>query len=154
MSRAALFLARFCSSGWMGAASLFVIVGILEVTQSSFDSTTKDILVTIRFPSFYRLGPTLLFLAWLGACASKSHPELPDRRRAIAIFSLLTAIILMIVDYNWVYSPLLAMVTPAGQSKPAIFVTYHQASKYINLTGLVFTLIAAVVLNWPRGEKE
>lgn len=149
MSQAALFLSRFCSSAWIGAATLFVIVGVLEVTRSGFDSTTKDVLVAIRFPSFYRMGATLLLAAWGSACVADFHPDLPRRRRAVAILALLAALALMLIDYQWIYSPLLHMVQPPGQSKPAVFVTYHQASKYINLAGLAFTLIAAVALNWP-----
>ena len=149
MSRAALFLARFCSSAWIGAATLFVVVGIREVTAGNFDSTTRDMLVSLRFPSFYSFGVVLVGLAWVGACAADFHPELPRRRRAIAILGLLAVLALMAVDYFWIYSPLLAMVTPPGQAKPAAFVTYHEASKYINLAGLIMASIAAIALNWP-----
>ena len=153
MVRAALFLARFCSSAWIGAATLFVIVGILEVTRGGFDSATKDILVAIRFPPFYRAGAVLVGLAWLGACLAEFHPELPTRRRAFAILSLLFVLILMFVDYHWVYTPLAAMVQPPGQAKPSHFVQYHQASKYINLAGLFFSSVAAIALNWPSKRE-
>jgi hypothetical protein len=149
MVRAALFLARFCSSAWIGAATLFVIVGILEVTRGGFDSATKDILVAIRFPPFYRSGAILVGLAWLGACLAEFHPELPTRRRAFAILSLLAVLALMFVDYHWVYSPLAAMVRPPGQPKTIEFAHLHQASKYVNLAGLFFSMVAAVALNWP-----
>jgi len=149
MLHAALFFARFCSSAWVGAATLFVIVGVLEVTRGGLDSTTKDILVGIRFPPFYVIGAILAGLAWLGACAAESHPELPRRRRAFAILSLVAVLALMFVDYFWVYSPLAAMVNPAGQARPSTFRTYHEASKYINLIGLMFAAVAAVALNWP-----
>lgn len=149
MTRAALFLARFCSSAWIGAATLFVIVGVLEVTRGGFDSTTKDTLVAIRFPPFYRVGTILLGLAWAGACVAEFHPELPTRRRAFAILGLLAALVLMYVDYRWVYAPLAAMVQPPGATKPSTFVQYHEASKYINLAGLFFSGVAAAALNWP-----
>lgn len=149
MIRAALFLARFCCSAWIGAATLFVIVGILEVTQGGFDSNTKDILVGLRFPPFYLVGSILISLAWIGTCLAEFHPELPYRRRAFAILSLVAVLGLMFVDYHWIYSPLVVMVNPPGQAKPASFVQYHEASKYINLAGLLFSWIAAIALNWP-----
>jgi hypothetical protein len=152
MPRAALFLARFCSSAWIGAATLFVIVGILEVTRGGLDSTTKDILVGIRFPPFYVAGAVLAGLAWIGTCVAKDHPELPRRRRAFAIVALIAVLVLMVVDYFWIYSPLAAMVNPPGRAKPSVFVTYHEASKYINLAGLIFAWTAAIALNWPSRD--
>lgn len=149
MSRVALFLARFCSSAWIGAATLFVIVGVLEVTRGGFDSTTKDVLVGIRFPPFYTSATILVTLAWGGACLAEYHPELTTRRRAIAILSLLIVLGLLSIDYNWIYLPLSAMVNPPGQAKPMNFVKLHEASKYINLAGLAFSWIAAFALNLP-----
>ena len=154
MLHAALFFARFYSSAWVGAATLFVIVGVLEVTRGGLDSTTKDILVGVRFPPFYLLGAILMSLAWLGACAAELHPDLARRRRAFAILSLLGALTLMFVDYFWIYSPLAAMVNPPGQARPAPFRAYHDASKYINLLGLMFVVVAAVALNWPPRRKD
>src|SRR5262249_8821442 len=116
MQRAALFLARFCSSAWIGAATLFVVVGIIEVTQGNFDSTVKDTLVSLRFPSFYRFGVVLVSLAWLGACLADLHPELPPRRRAFAILSLIAVLALLVIDYQWIYSQLWTMVNPPGQT--------------------------------------
>ena len=154
MPRVALFLARFCSSAWIGAATLFVIVGILEVTRGQLDSTTKDILVGIRFPPFYVAGFVLAGLAWLGACAAEFHPEFPRRRRAFAILSLVVVLALMFVDYNWIYLPLESMVKPPGQAKPSAFVAYHEASKWINLAGLAFAWIAAIAVNCPSRTQE
>lgn len=153
MPGAALFLARFCSSAWIGAATLFVVVGVLEVTKGGFDSTTKDVLVGIRFPPFYLFGATLVTLAWIGACLADFHPHLPGRRRAFAIVSLVFVLVLMFVDYFWIYSELFRMVTPPGQAKPSAFVTYHNASKYINLAGLVLAWVAGIALNWPPTER-
>ncbi len=149
MARAALFLARFCSSAWLGAATLFVIVGVLEVTRGGLDSRTRDILVGLRFPPFYLTGAILIGFSWVSACAAEFHPELPQRRRAFAILSLLTVMVLMTVDYFWIYTPLSAMVNPPGQARPAAFITYHEASKNINFVGLFFSLVAAIALNFP-----
>ena len=150
MLRAALFLARFCASAWIGAATLFVIVGVLEVTHGELDAQTRDTLVGIRFPPFYSAGFLLIFLAWAGSSLAEFHPELSPRRRAFAILALLAAFGLMVVDYYWIYSPLLNMVRPAGQPKPLSFQAYHAASKYINMAGLLFAWVATFALNWPR----
>ena len=152
MTRAALFLARICTSAWLGAATLFVIVAVLEVTHGRLDSMTRDVLVGLRFPPYYLTGATLVSLAWIGACIAEDHPELPRRRRAFAILALLTGLGLMAVDYFWIYSPLAAMLNPPGQARPAAFVRYHEASKYINFAGLFCTLVAAIALNCPSPE--
>jgi len=149
MPRVALFLARFCSSAWIGAATLFVIVGILEVTSPRLESTAKDLLVGIRFPAFYRMGAVLIGVAWAGACLADFHPELTRRRRAVAILSLLFALLLMGLDYIWIFTPLNALIVPPGQPRSATFVSYHQASKWINFLGLGLMLVAAIALNLP-----
>ena len=149
MPHAALFVARFCSSAWLGAATLFVIVGIREVTHGGFDAATKDVLVAIRFPMFYLTGAILVGAAWLGTCLASKHAELTKRRQCVAVFSLLAVLAVMALDYRFVYQPLLAMVTPPGIDKPHVFTQYHQASKYVNLLGLTLCLVASIALNWP-----
>ena len=153
MPHAALFIARFCSSAWLGAATLFVIVGILEVTHGDFDAATKDTLVAIRFPAYYVTGAILVGAAWLGTCLAARDAELTSRRRTVALFSLLAVLAVMALDYRFVYQPLLAMVTPPGVEKAPAFTQYHQASKYVNLLGLTLCLVASVALNWPRSKS-
>ena len=153
MPHAALFVARFCSSAWLGAATLFVIVGIREVTHGGFDAATKDTLVAIRFPAYYLTGAILVGAAWLGTCLTAKQMELPSRRRTVALFSLLAVLAVMALDYRFVYQPLLAMVTPPGVEKSSAFTQYHQASKYVNLVGLTLCLVASVALNWPRSKS-
>ena len=153
MPHAALSIARFCSSAWLGAATLFVIVGIREVTQSSFDAATKDTLVALRFPAYYLTGAILVAAAWLGTCLAAKHADLTQRRSFIALFALLGTLTVMALDYRFVYQPLLAMVTPPGVEKTSAFTQYHQASKYVNLLGLMLCLVASVALNWPRSKS-
>ncbi len=149
LARLGLFLARFCLSSWIGAATLFVIVGVTEVTRGNFDAKTKDVLVALRFPAFYLCGVTLVSLGLLGAWVAGNSDLFPRKRRISTLFLLVIVLAIMAVDYVSVYQPLLQMVTPPGQPKSAQFVTYHSASKWINLTGLVICLIAAVLVNWP-----
>jgi hypothetical protein len=152
MPRAALFVARFCSSAWIGAAVLFVIVGILEVTRGGFDAATKDALVALRFPAFYLTGAVLVGAAWLATCLARDRSELSQRRQVVAVFSLLAVFAVMALDYAFIYQPLLAMVTPPGVEKTTAFKQYHNASKYVNLFGLGLTLVASVSLNLPRAN--
>ena len=128
---------------------MFVIVGIREVTYGGFDAATKDTLVALRFPAYYLAGATLVGAAWLGTCLATTHVELTSRRRAVALLSLLAVLAVMALDYRFVYQPLLAMVTPPGVEKDSAFMPYHQASKYVNLLGLILCLVASVTLNWP-----
>lgn len=154
ISRFGLFLARFCVAAWVGAATLFVIVGIREVTRAGFDSATKDILVAVRFPAFYACGSVLLSLGLVGAGLASHVRLLPKLRRRFVLLLLLMALITMAVDYVWVYQPLLAMVTPPGEAKTALFQTYHEASKWINLAGLTLGLLASTMLNWPAATAS
>lgn len=148
--RLGLFLARFCISAWIGAATLFVVVGVNEVTQSGFDSATKDTLVAIRFPAFYVFGVALVSIGWIGTLLARNSQALSDRCQTVSLILLSIVLVLIAVDYIWIYQPLLEMVTPPGQVKAASFGTYHQASKWINLAGLSLCLITAVLLNWPQ----
>lgn len=149
LSRWGLFLARFCTSAWIGAATLFVIVGITEVTRGGFDSSTKDSLVAIRFPAFYGCGAVLVSAAWLGTLLAGKTSALSSRSRFLTLILLALVLVAMVIDYVWIYQPLLQMVTPPGQTKPAHFRQYHDASKWINLAGLGLCLIASVLVNWP-----
>ena len=151
--RCGLFLARFCASAWIGAASLFVVVGITEVTRGGFDSTTKDQLVAIRFPAFYLFGATLVGIAWVGTCLAGSSAQLPARRRMVVVCLLTITLVVMAVDYFGVYLPLLQMVSPPGRTKTSEFELYHQASKWINLASLLICLMGTVLLNWPTNPS-
>lgn len=153
-ARLGLFLARFCSAAWIGAASLFVVVGIREVTKGGFDSATKDALVAIRFPSFYQFGVVLIGIAWIGVLISRDSMLLSPRRRIACLVLLAIVLALMAADYVWIYEPLLQMVTPPGQAKPSGFHEYHQASKWINSAGLIVCCIAAGLLNWPSRHTQ
>jgi hypothetical protein len=153
-SRVGLFLARFCTSSWIGAASLFVVVGISEVTRGGFDSTTKDMLVAVRFPAFYVCGAVLVSLGFLGTWMAGRFTAFPKSRRFVCLSLLICVLFLMAVDYIFIYQPLLGMVTPPGQAKPAQFVRYHEASKWINLAGLILCLITSSLVNWPVDDQR
>ena len=62
---------------------------------------------------------------------------------------LFCVLLLMAVDYLWIYQPLLQMVTPPGQAKPTSFMAYHVASKWINFAELALCLVVAMLINYP-----
>ena len=153
-ARFGLFLVRFCLSAWIGAATLFVIVGVTEVTRGNFDSKTKDVLVAIRFPAFYVCGATLVSLGLIGAWFAGNSAIFSRYRRITTFVLLVIVLLIMAVDYFLIYQPLLQMVTPPGQPKTARFVTYHTASKWINLIGLTVCFIATSLVNWPTSPPN
>ena len=149
-----LFVARFCTSAWIGAATLFVIVGVTEITRGGFDTVTKDMLVSVRFPAYYLSGATLICCGWLGGFFAGHSTAFPRSRR-ISVLILLTLVLgIMAVDYVLIYLTLLRMVVPPGQAKPSSFIQYHEASKWINLAGLTLCLAAATLLQWPTSPRS
>ena len=154
-----LMIARLSLAAWVGAAGLFVATSIREVRprqagfEFEFDSTTRDQLVTLRFPLYYGFGFALVGAGLVATGAACGHPAVGRRRFWIAIALLVIAVVTMIADYVWVYQPLTAMIDPPGGTKPASFVTYHNASKWINETNVTLVLIAAGLLSWPAARQ-
>ena len=131
MTRVALLLARFLLSAWFGAAVLFVVIGVREVTHQGFDSPIRDQLVLLRFPSYYAFGfPALAgAAACLGLCLYCGL-----RKPAVYAACVLTIIALglMAYDYPCIYSPLARAISPPGQARTAEFGTLHFWSKTVN----------------------
>lgn len=147
-------LARFCLPAWIGAAVLFVWVGVREVTTPEFTSEIKDRLVTLRFPGYYSAGATLLCGAVAGcllALTSQSH------RRVVIVPCLLVMLAggLMVYDYLSIYLPLAALVTPPGKPRTMEFLSLHQWSMRINTVHLLLCLTAALWLQKsPPGSEH
>jgi peptidoglycan/LPS O-acetylase OafA/YrhL len=151
MTRLGLLLARFCSSAWIGAATLFVVVAIRQVTSRQFETDVTDRLVALRFPPYYLFGFLLVGVAFLSAIVARTR--LRGRlRKVTAIGGLGTALVLMAADYQAIYRPLVAMITPPGRSRPPEFQTYHRLSEAVNTVELALVLAAAVALNWPERD--
>jgi len=149
MQSTSLVLIRFCLSAWVGAAIIFVITGVQDVTFQPFDSLVRDQLITLHFPAYYTIAWVLLAGSFLG-CLGIGSKDLISRRRANLIFCLVVIVLgISLIDYFWIYSPLEAMITPPGSPRPAEFRTYHQASKYINSLNILLSLIAAILVNLP-----
>ncbi|REJ86997.1 MAG: hypothetical protein DWQ34_20665 [Planctomycetota bacterium] len=149
MSRVCLMLARLTLSAWVGAATLFVMNGVREVTSTDFDSLTRDRLVALRFPGYYQFGFVLLGVALLCLLAALSGRVLPRVRHAAVILLAGASLAVMVLDYTNVYRPLEAMITPAGQARPMEFTALHEQSKRINSVHVGLCLCAAILVCWP-----
>ena len=145
MSRCALLFARFLLSAWFGAATLFVIIGVREVTHQGFESAVRDQLVLLRFPLYYACGFALLGGATVSLVLVLSWGL---RRPATYAACALTAVALGLLayDYPCVYSPLARMITPPGQVRPAEFRPLHVWSETINGIQLGCVLAAAIAV--------
>jgi hypothetical protein len=149
MRSAALFFARTSIAVWVGAAVLFVVVGISEVVHSSFESDIRDQLVVIRFPWFYRFGITLIALSLLATLAAEPGGDFSRRMKIVTSWLLAAALMLMIAEYFSVYLKLAELVTPPGKPRTPDFIAYHRASMWLNLANLGICTVAMALLNWP-----
>lgn len=149
MRQLGLFLARTAITAWVGAAILFVVVGISEVVYPGFDAEIRDQLVVIRFPWYYRFGITLLAVGLVGTLLMRGRAECSAKRQAIIGALIVAALIVLMVEYFTVYVRLVELVTPPGKPRTAEFMLYHKLSMWVNLGDLVLCIAAMGLLNWP-----
>lgn len=147
LSYAALMLARFCLSMWVGAAVLFVVNGVHIVLSHQFPSETIDRLVPIRFGNYYGFGFTLVTLGLVGGVIAAGN--FSKTRVGLYTLVLVASLVLMGIDYVYIYKPLLAMVTPPGQPRPQAFGPMHEWSERINTLHVGLVAVGALTLCWP-----
>ncbi|QDV17031.1 hypothetical protein Pan153_16650 [Gimesia panareensis] len=149
MQSLCLILTRFCLSAWVGAAVIFVINGVQDVTFQPFDSLVRDQLITLHFPIYYTVGWVLLAGAFLGSLGIRSKQLLPRWKSNLVLGLVILTLAISLIDYFWIYQPLESMITPPGSPRPAQFRGYHQASKYVNSLNILLTFVAAILINLP-----
>ncbi|GIX05511.1 MAG: hypothetical protein KatS3mg114_1380 [Planctomycetaceae bacterium] len=149
-----LLLARWCSAAWVGAAVLFVLVSLREVTYPEFSSSTKDHLALLRFPVYYLTGAALLGLSTLTAFWARKHPEMSRLRSWIALGCLGGGLGVMLVDYLFVYQPLSDMIRPPGHPRTEWFATLHSWSLRLNALQVLLCWMASWVLSWPSRHLD
>jgi len=152
MTRLLWTILRFCLSAWVGAAALFVVTGIREVTSTEFDAITKNHLALLRFPAYYAAGFGLMSLATVASLGLVVRHCPPARRIRVIAALCLTAVIVMVADRLWVYAPLETMMLDEAARVNPDFRTYHQWSKWINLLSVGMSLAAAVLAAVPRRQ--
>lgn len=149
MNHVLLFLARVSPTLWLGAATLFVIVGVREVTSEAFNSTVRDQLVAIRFPAYYIAGGLLQILTLAGIALVDLPDELPRSRRLIVLFTSIGLLVLLAIDFCWVYLPLLNEISPPGMTRSDTFYFLHRLSTLLNGMNWLGTAFIMVLMNWP-----
>ncbi len=147
MNRCLWIVMRFCLCAWLGAAALFVVAGIIEVTSPGIDQPTKNLLVTLRFPPYYLFGFSLVGIGTLsGLILRLSSKEAPSRKRLTCIVvSGVVTLLIMAFDYIRIYSPLEAMMLRPDGIFPAEFHGLHEWSKNINAVSAATCLVAAIL---------
>lgn len=141
---------------WVGAALLYVIVSIREVTDPRIDQVIRDTLVAIRFPAYYAMGVTLLGVALVGAAGTIGSCVVCWRARLVAMLFLVLALCVLVGDYLLIYQPLLAEVTPPGRPRTERFQELHHWSEMVNAASWLLSLCGALSIAWPSrppGEK-
>ncbi len=147
MVRLLLIVLRFALSAWVGAATLFVVTGVREVTSPLFDASTKNQLAALRFPAFYAFGFTLVLV---GLASSVFLWLLQtDRRLALGVIGVLCVMALatMAFDYLHVYLPLDDLMAKPDARELPEFQELHEWSKYVNFASLLLILIASGIAN-------
>jgi hypothetical protein len=149
MNRFLWTVLRFSLCAWVGAATLFVVTGVREVTMTDFDAATKNVLAATRFPAYYAFGFTLVAVAGTSAlCLILINQEV-CRRKIVLLTLAVFALVVMLLDHRFIYQPLeIMMLEPEGRLDPDFF-TYHKWSKYINCVSVGACLVASFVAACP-----
>ncbi len=153
MQRICITIARFALSAWIGAAALFVVTSIAEQRSPTFGSVEKNLLAALRFPAYYSFGFVLVGLGLVGGAFGVDY-RVRLKGWLIVVVCLTLALILMVVDYVAIYSPLYAIVTDPSGARDARFVELHRWSEQINTVDVTLCLIAALIACWPTKNPE
>ncbi len=149
MNRFLWTVLRFSLSAWVGAATLFVVTGVREVTMTDFDAATKNVLAATRFPAYYAFGFTLVAAAGISALGLLLINKEVRRRKIFLLTLAACSLVVMWLDHQLIYRPLeIMMLEPEGRLDPEFF-TYHQWSKYINCLSVGACLVASFVAACP-----
>jgi hypothetical protein len=154
MNRFLWTVLRFSLCAWVGAATLFVVTGVREVTMTDFDAATKNVLAVTRFPAYYAFGFTLVIVSAISALGLILISTEARRRTIIILTLAVFSLIVMWLDHQFIYQPLeIMMLEPKGRMVPEFF-TYHQWSKYINCVSVGACLIASFISACPITRTE
>lgn len=145
MSRFLWTLLRFCLAAWIGAAALFVVAGVREITSTEFDAATKNLLAAIRFPPYYFFGFSLVTVAAIASAILAKIESGGFRRQMLILPLIVLTLLVMAYDYQFVYLPLEEMMLAPAGTVTLDFTTYHQWSKYINAVSVSICLVAALL---------
>lgn len=154
MTRVLLMIVRFALSAWVGAATLFVVSAIRQVTSDQFDTVTKGQLALLRFPPFYLFGFVLTGLGALPLAGLWATGRLPCGRWKLAALASLTAVAVMAYDYTSIYRPLVTSMGAPNYVETPEFLRLHDLSEAVNTAQLSLVLLAALLVNWPAPFEQ
>lgn len=149
MESKGLFIARLASAMWLGAALLFVITSVAEQLNPALPLPTKNLLALIRFPWFYTCGAILLSTALLASLAIKH----PPRGVAVASVLLMAALVIMFLDYAFIFRPLREHIRAHFTERTGRFQQLHHWSEGVNTFEYLLVLIAALLLLAARSTR-
>jgi hypothetical protein len=152
VGRFGLAVARLAAAAWVGAAALFVVTAVREVTFPGFDAATKDQLALLRFPAYYVCGFALVGIAFLGAVVASLGSRPRAKKVGFAAGLLAVTLVALAGDFVAIYRPMAEMITPPGRVHVAEFRDYHRASVWINVADVGLCALAAVLLCWQGGS--
>jgi len=150
MRNLAIAISRVAYSAWIGAACLFVVITLQDVQSPDLTSIEKARIAVQRFPVYYQFAFGLLIVGFVLSFAGVSSRR--ERRSLLAQCLLALPLLVVAIDYFFIYLPLEEMTAATEDARPASFVNYHKASKWINAVQVITTLVAAVVLCLPSDE--
>ncbi len=148
-----LGVSRSCLTLWCGGAMLFVWVTVQEIVSGRFESMVLDQMVLIRFPLYYMFGMGLLPLGTASLLAFFNRRGTP-RALHLAFWLAAWGLILLMIDFFYIYRPLREMLLPIGVPRPAHFRLYHRLSEITNGLILLFNIAAALILNFSRLPED
>ena len=100
--------------------------------------------VSARFPAYYAVGFTLVGIALVCALLQFSRSQSRSIRVVLIVLPAL-AVCLMIIDWCFVFTPLLDLMEfPDARERPG-FKKYHNWSKYLNALSVGLCAVGAVI---------
>ena len=150
LQNVSLTLLRLLLAAWIGAAVLFVITSVAEQTSPDFDSRVRDQLAAIRFPHYYAFGFCIHAVALVLALIVRTNQRWQNRKVLTVVFALIVASLLgLVLDYVFVFEPLLESITPPGKARTPEFIRLHNLSRYANQAHLSLLFVAAILACLP-----
>ncbi|MEO1999181.1 MAG: hypothetical protein ABGZ17_28375 [Planctomycetaceae bacterium] len=154
MQRIGITISRTATTAWAGAAVIFVLTAIREVTAPEFDSVVKSQLALLRFPIYYVMAAVCLSFGIAGASLALIAERRYRKQLLVFLGLAVTAAAMMVVDFMFIYRPLQEMTSILDRARPAEFHRYHQLSRTINAVDVGLCWLAAMVINWPVSQSD
>ncbi len=148
-----LGVSRFCLTLWCGGAFLFVWLTVRDILSGQFESVVLDQLLLNHFAVFYYFSFGFLPVGSVCLGAVVRHPRSSFHSR-LGFGLAMGGLMVLLLDYFFVFSPLRDMLLPIGSPRPQGFRGYHRLSECLNALTFLLNLAAAALLNFKAGLRE